>query len=327
MDEKVKKVESEVAFGMNVFEANLTVEEWSKCWFSSYKSGCRESTKLSYQRLLNNHIIPVIGRRRIKDITEAELQKLLNDLGQKRYGSKQKQYAQKTVDEVRGVLFSLFDTAKANRKISVNPAESLKISGAKGWKRRELTETERKAYLEACETHPFGLFGAILYYLGLRRGEALALTRGDIGENYVNIDKQYSFPTNSKPVPDTPKTDAGIRQIKIPQALKEILVKYGIYDIEDSDELLFCAPLGGPLSYSQFRDRWNSFIHAALGENTDITPHCLRHNYATLLYEAGVDVLSAQTYCGHEDPETTIRIYTHLSEKAKKKSDDKILNI
>ena len=66
---------------------------------------------------------------------------------------------------------------------------------------------------------------------------------------------------------------------------------------------------------------------SALGENTDITPHCLRHNYATLLYEAGVDVLTAQAYCGHEDPETTMRIYTHLSEKAKKKSDDKILNI
>lgn len=143
LDEKVKKVESEVAFGMNVFEANLTVEEWSKCWFSSYKSIRREATKLSYQRLLNNHILPVIGRRRIKDVTEAELHKLLNDLGQKRYGSKQKQYTEKTVDEVRGVLFSLFDTAKANRKISVSPAENLKISGAKGGKRRELTEAEK----------------------------------------------------------------------------------------------------------------------------------------------------------------------------------------
>ncbi len=327
MDEKVKKVETEVALGINVFETNLTVEDWSEYWFSSYKSRCREATKLSYQRLLNNHILPVIGRRRIKDVTEAELQKLLNDLGQKRYGNSQKQYTQKTVDEVRGVLFSLFDTAKANRKISVNPAENLKISGAKGGKRRELTEAERKLYLEACKLHPFGLFGAILYYLGIRRGEALALTRGDIGENYVNIDKQYSFPTNSKPVLDTPKTDAGIRRIKIPQALKEIFVKYGIYDIEEPDELLFYAPLGGPLSYSQFRNRWSNFIHSALGENTDITPHCLRHNYATLLYEAGVDVLTAQAYCGHEDPETTMRIYTHLSEKAKKKSDDKILNI
>lgn len=327
LEEKEKRIREELSLGMDVFETKLTVEEWSKCWFSSYKSGCAESTRLSYQRLLNKHILPVIGRRRIKDVTEAQLQKLLNDLGQKSYGNKQKKYTKKTVDEVRGVLFSLFETAKTNRKISFNPAEKLKISGAKSGERRELSETEREAYLNACETHAFGLFGAVIYYLGLRRGEALALTRGDIDENYVKIDKQFSFPTNSKPVLDTPKTDAGIRYIKIPQALKEIFEKYGVYKKEDSDALLFPAPLGGPLSYSQFRDRWTDFIHSALGDDTDITPHCLRHNYATLLFEAGVDILTAQKYLGHEKAETTMRIYTHWSEKSKRTSDNKILNI
>lgn len=327
LEEKEKRIKEEVSLGMDVFETKLTVEDWAKCWFSSYKSGCAESTRLSYQRLLNNHILPVIGRRRLKEVTEAQLQKLLNDLGQKHYGNQQKQYTKKTVDEVRGVLFSLFETAKANRKISVNPAGHLKISGAKSGERRELNEIERIKYLDACQNHSFGLFAAIIYYLGLRRGEALALTRGDIGENYVNIDKQYSFPTNSKPVLDTPKTDAGIRHIKIPQALKEIFEKYGVYEMEDPDDLLIYAPLGGPLSYSQFRDRWNNFIYFALGEDTDITPHSLRHNYATLLFESGVDVLTAQKYLGHESVETTMRIYTHLSEKSKRMSDNKILNI
>lgn len=312
---------------MDVFETNLTVEEWSKCWFSSYKTRCAESTRLSYLRLLNNHILPVIGKRRIKDVTEAQLQKLLNDLGQMHYGKNQKQYTEKTVDEIRGILFSLFETAKANRKIAFNPAGHLKISGAKSEERRELTEIERAKYLEACQEHTFGLFGAIIYYLGLRRGEALALTRGDIGETYVNIDKQYSYPKNSKPVLDSPKTDAGIRYIKIPQALKEKFNKYGVYDIDDPNTLLISAPLGGPLSYSQFRDRWKNFIHFALGEDTDITPHNLRHNYATLLFEAGVDILTAQKYLGHEKPETTMRIYTHWSEKTKRKADNKILNI
>lgn len=171
------------------------------------------------------------------------------------------------------------------------------------------------------------MFGAIPYYLGVRRGEALALTRGDIDKNYVNIDKQYTYPKSSKAVLDEPKTEAGTRQIKIPRALKELFEKHGVYELKHPDDLLIYAPLGGPLSYSQFRHRWRSFIHSALGEDTDITPHCLRHNYATLLYEAGVDVLTAQKYLGHEDPETTMRIYTHLSEKAKKKSDNKILDI
>ena len=74
----------------------------------------------------------------------------------------------------------------------------------------------------------------------------------------------FHFIKNSKPVLNTPKTDAGIRYIKIPQTLKETFEKHGVYEMEDSKDLLFSAPPGGPLSYSQFRDRHNSFIHAAL---------------------------------------------------------------
>ncbi len=44
-----------------------------------------------------------------------------------------------------------------------------------------------------------------------------------------------------------------------------------------------------------------------------ITPHMLRHTYATLLYDAGVDVKSAQKYMGHSSVDVTLEIYTHLS--------------
>ena len=43
------------------------------------------------------------------------------------------------------------------------------------------------------------------------------------------------------------------------------------------------------------------------------TPHCLRHTYATMLYDAGVDVLTAKEFLGHSDIKTTLSIYTHLS--------------
>ena len=52
--------------------------------------------------------------------------------------------------------------------------------------------------------------------------------------------------------------------------------------------------------------------------------HDLRHTYATILYEAGVDVLTAQYLLGHASPETTMKIYTHLSEERKDKSIEKL---
>ena len=47
----------------------------------------------------------------------------------------------------------------------------------------------------------------------------------------------------------------------------------------------------------------------------EFTPHCLRHTYCTMLYEAGVDVLVAKQLMGHSDIKTTLGIYTHLSRK------------
>ncbi len=57
-----------------------------------------------------------------------------------------------------------------------------------------------------------------------------------------------------------------------------------------------------------------------------ITPHMLRHTYASMLYDAGVDVHTARILLGHADIATTLRIYTHLSEERKVLSIDKFNN-
>lgn len=52
----------------------------------------------------------------------------------------------------------------------------------------------------------------------------------------------------------------------------------------------------------------------------EFTPHQLRHTYCSMLYDAGVDVLTAKELMGHEDVQTTLGIYTHLSKARKAKS-------
>ena len=55
-----------------------------------------------------------------------------------------------------------------------------------------------------------------------------------------------------------------------------------------------------------------------------ITPHYLRHTFATMLYFAGVDVLTAKDQLGHADAATTLGIYTHLDKIHKRKSMSKL---
>ena len=54
------------------------------------------------------------------------------------------------------------------------------------------------------------------------------------------------------------------------------------------------------------------------------TAHWLRHTFITLMYMAGVDILTAKEQAGHEDIETTMGIYTHLDNQFKKKNVSKL---
>ena len=55
-----------------------------------------------------------------------------------------------------------------------------------------------------------------------------------------------------------------------------------------------------------------------------ITPHWLRHTFITMMYQAGVDVLTAKEQAGHADIQTTLSIYTHLDRTHKRRQMDKL---
>ena len=57
-------------------------------------------------------------------------------------------------------------------------------------------------------------------------------------------------------------------------------------------------------------------------QSLSVSMYDLRHSYCSMLYDAGVDVKTAQYLMGHSDLEVTLKIYTHLSEQKKQHSYD-----
>ena len=111
---------------------------------------------VSYDNLYNKHMKPVLGNSRMRDIRERHLQGILSGMAET--------YSVKTVEAVRKIMFSVFDKARSNNLIAINPAEHLDAQGRPQKERRALTIEERKAYLAACEKHSFGDFAAFLYF-------------------------------------------------------------------------------------------------------------------------------------------------------------------
>jgi len=134
-----------------------------------------------------------------------------------------------------------------------------------------------------------------------------------------------------------------------PQGIPNAVVAYSLKEVSKTMKLrkkkgLVCPDINGNvMSESAQNNAWKSFLnhlHEYAGGSKGagprkavividrITAHMLRHTYATMLFDAGVDVKSAQRFLGHTDVEVTLSIYTHLTkfkeEQAIQKLDEHI---
>lgn len=96
-------------------------------------------------------------------------------------------------------------------------------------------------------------------------------------------------------------------------ALREYLTKARAQLIKTENNYLFVNQYGNKLSRQGFYKLLQKISHD-LGITKEVSPHTLRHSFATHLLENGVDLKTLQELLGHEDISTT-QIYTHISKK------------
>lgn len=261
-----------------------------------------------YRGILDNHIIPAFKDRRLYAITANDLRIVMNSMS-----SKSKSF----VGYVKTILSGVFSLAYAQGIIDRDPSVSLSKTCAPKSERRALTDLESDAVLKVGFSHAEGLLLLLLYYTGLRVGEALGLQWRDIDFNtsVLSVDRDIDHKTKSI---YTVKTPSSVRNVPIPQPLLSVLItRRGIGEAH-----LIQTAEGNPYySRSAYRNLWNRLMSAVKKTYPEIecnqrnrpviTAHYLRHNYA---YN-GIDVLTAQKILGHKDAKTTLSLYTHLSEK------------
>ena len=273
-------------------------------WWAQHEDTLEHNSLHSYTAALNDSKL-YFANTYIKNISTKDISAFINHL------SKQG-LAQKTIAGKLQIVRQVLNYAVLNDEIQYNPALSVRLS-------KNLPKTKRsnapKSDIDKIKDSD-NLFALAALYTGCRRGELLALTYEDIDfdKNEISITKSV-FHDNNVPHVKQPKTEAGNRTIPLLPALKKHL--------NSNRKGLLFELKGNLLTDKQARGLWNK---ACKELGLSITPHQLRHSYATRLYEMDVDVKSAQYLLGHADISTTQNIYTHITEEKRKSIANKISN-
>lgn len=315
--------------------------EIARAWQDEAWEKIRDGTKSCYEAPFNR-AVERFGDRRADDIEPHEISTHLQIL-------KAQGLSASTIKKQRIVYKQIFDFASTHKVygkvIRYNPVANVKLpEGMPKAKQREAPEDEIVKQIRAkAETAYFGMFAFFLICTGFRRGEALAVQWKDIDfkEGTISCGETITHRTGTaKAAP--PKTENGYRVVPILPALAEVLERPK--GAKQADYVFYGEDPAKPMAQSTYNRRWLHYCKD-MGFVTDepetrtstqgkvytvhhykptLTAHDLRHGYATMLFEAGVDAYTAKTLLGHADIETTMAIYTHLRSRKKQESIDKL---
>ena len=245
----------------------------------------------------------VWGALPIDAITPAMIQSMLNQMGKQ-------SFARRTVQVRLNALNQIYDKAVVSGLVVVNPCNAVRLPSGLTVTKRELPEECEIDMIKQCYNIPFGLFAYFMLYSGLRRGELLALKWEDIDfkNKVINVNRAMYWDVNQPIIKET-KTAAGKRTVPLLKPLEDKLPKKG-------KGYIFGLP-----TQTVFRRKWAKYQRDAW---ITLTPHQLRHAFATTCFEAGIDEKDAQQILGHASIQTTKDIYTHIRDQRRQQTADKL---
>ena len=300
-----------------------TVGQWMDEWFEAYaKVKVRPSSHQTYKGYIENHIKPNIGDIPIEKLTSLQLQKfyrlLLTEGRIPRIESEKqpKGLSAKTVRNINQVISSAMDMAVRHKLILSNPTEGCELPKVEHREMKTLPAEQLGAFLR--EAKESGVYE--LYYMdlatGLRRGELLGLKWEDIDlqNGIIHVRRQVARVDGE--VKELPlKTKNSYRNISISQDAVAMLTEM---EAHRSSDYVFPSSTGGPIS----PDSVNNMLHRVLKRAglPSIRFHDLRHTFATLALQNGVDIKTVSGMLGHFSAGFTLDTYAHVTTSAQKEA-------
>ena len=303
--------------------AQYTVGQWMDVWFENYaKIKVRPSSHQTYRGYIDHHIKPYVGDIPLNKLTTLDLQQLYKKLlsgGRVERTESEKQpkgLSPKTVRNINQVISSALTFAKEQKLIISNPAEGCSLPKLEHREMKTLTAEQLQSFLR--EAKESGVYE--MYYIelatGLRRGELLGLKWEDINltTGIIHVRRQVAR-INGEIVEAPLKTKNSYRTVSIGEDAVGILIQQ---KEKSHSEYVFSSPAGGPIS----PDSVLHMLHRVLKRAglPMVRFHDLRHTFATLALQNGVDVKTVSGMLGHFSADFTLDTYAHVTTQAQRQA-------
>lgn len=291
--------------GVTLPGEDMPFSSWAAYWLEVYKKP-NVSNKTYCDTYLKNtqrYIIPYFKETPLQSIRPVDI---------KTFFAFMSTYSQSLLNKLRIILNGLFESAADNEYCIKNPCRNIHPKGKKAKEKKTYTKKENDVLIQYARNHHYGLMIWILLECGLRPGELLGLKKKDfdIKNKTLHVCRAVSSDENGKPMLGPPKTEQSDRVLPISAELAKA-IKNTL-----QNDLLFVTKRGNLFTEQSFvRNRYNVFFKDLNADRKvpikKLSPYCMRHTCATLLYNKTKDIYALSKFLGHASIEITASTYVH----------------
>lgn len=306
-----KRLEVRAAAPALEVDRNVTVADYSARWLRRGAPKWKRGTYLQYETNVRVHIVPALGRMRVRDIHQQHLVGFLTDL-------LLSGLAKSTVQTLFSITRKMLKKAKFEGLVPSDPTSGVwaevPVSGdSTGARMKAMTREQLGQFTDAVIASRLSDTLTMLWLTaagtGMRIGEVVALRVEDLKldkgsilvhknlapERYGTLEERLSTTKTSKE-----------REVELGASLLGLLREY--VKGAAPTRWLFPDEDGVPPTRNVIRYAFDKLKEAA-GLPEHLTPHGLRHTYASLTLASGASIVWVANQLGHSDPAMTLRVY------------------